>query len=278
MSDLTKACLFKSGSPCAGLSGTKLGDDDPIDMWEEFMTALLSLLRVPAMLMLLLVTIGLIAPAFAQAPLKKLDVRLGWQPLSGGSAAIAMYLIREKLFEKEAAKLGYEITPEWKTFAAGPPSNEAMLSGQLDIDMHLSALPTVARLATGIPVVPIATVGSNIANALMVRPNSPINDVAMLPGKTVGLPVGTSAHYVLASIVATHFGKSIEEMGIKILNMPVPEAIKMPAGIDVASVWVPVRFIGPEQGLAELLVDANGYTGKGKFGPYEAHRYPHGSD
>src|SRR5262245_43174144 len=206
-------------------------------------------------------------PATAQAPAKKLNVRLGWQPLSGGSAAIAMLMIREKLFEKEAAKLGYEITPEWKTFAAGPPSNEAMLSGQLDIDMHLSALPTVARLATGIPVVPIATVGSNIANALMVRPNSPINDVAMLPGKTVGLPVGTSAHYVLASIVATHFGKSIEELGIKVLSMPVPEAIKMPAGIDVAAVWVPVRFIGPELGLAELLVDANGYTGKGNKAP-----------
>jgi ABC-type nitrate/sulfonate/bicarbonate transport system substrate-binding protein len=211
--------------------------------------------------------LGFAEPSAAQAPLKKVNVRLGWQPLSGGSAAIAMYMIREKLFEKEAAKLGYEITPEWKTFAAGPPSNEAMLSGQLDIDMHLSALPTVARLATGIPVVPIATVGSNIANALMVKPNSAINDVSMLPGKTVGLPIGTSAHYVLASIVATHFGKSIEEMGIKLLNMPVPEAIKMPAGIDVAAVWVPVRFIGPELGLAELLVDANGYTGKGNKSP-----------
>jgi ABC-type nitrate/sulfonate/bicarbonate transport system substrate-binding protein len=214
-----------------------------------------------------IVLFGCVESSTAQAPLKKVNVRLGWQPLSGGSAAIAMYLIREKLFEKEAAKLGYEITPEWKTFAAGPPSNEAMLSGQLDIDMHLSALPTVARLATGIPVVPIATVGSNIANALMVRPNSPINDVSMLPGKTVGLPIGTSAHYVLASVVATHLGKSIEDTGIKLVNMPVSEAIKMPAGIDVAAVWVPVRFIGPELGLAELLVDANGYTGKGSNSP-----------
>jgi ABC-type nitrate/sulfonate/bicarbonate transport system substrate-binding protein len=209
---------------------------------------------------------GCAAAALAQAPaapLKKLAVRFGWQPLSGGSAAIAMYMIREQLFEKEAAKLGYEITPEWKTFAAGPPSNEAMLSGQLDIDMHLSALPTVARLATGVPVVPIATVGSNIANALMVAPNSPINDVALLPGKTVGLPIGTSAHYVLASIVETHFSSSIEQQGIRLVNMPVSEAIKMPTGIDVAAVWVPVRFIGPQLGIAELLVDANGYTGKG---------------
>jgi len=204
------------------------------------------------------------APAIAQ---KKLDVRLGWQPLAGGSAAITMYMIREKMFEKQAAKLGYTITPEWKTFAAGPPSNEAMIAGQLDIDMHISALPTVARIATGVPVVPIATVGSNIANALMVAPKSPINDVSMLPGKTVGLPLGTSAHYVLASIVQTHFGKSIEEMGIKLVNMPVPDAIKMPTGIDVAAVWVPTRFIGPQLGIAELLVDANGNTGKGHKAP-----------
>src|SRR5262245_66021349 len=105
---------------------------------------------------------GLAEPSTAQAPAKKVNVRLGWQPLSGGSAAIAMYLIREKLFEKEAAKLGYEITPEWKMFAGGPPSNEAMMAGQLDIDMHLSALPAVARLAAGIPVVRRRPVGTNI--------------------------------------------------------------------------------------------------------------------
>lgn len=211
------------------------------------------------------ISIALISlPALGQ---KTVNVRVGWQPLSGGSAAIAMLMIREKLFEKQAAKLGYTIVPEWKTFAAGPPSNEAMIAGQLDIDMHLSALPTVARIATGVPVVPIAVVGSNIANALMVAPKSPINDVSMLPGKTVGLPLGTSAHYVLASIVQTHFGKSIEEIGMKLVNMPVSEAIKMPSGIDVAAVWVPVRFIGPQLGISELLVDANGNTGKGNKNP-----------
>lgn len=226
------------------------------------MTMLKTLLRTGAAAL----SVSLLAaPALGQG--KKVDVRFGWQPLSGGSAAIAMMMIREKLFEKHAAKLGYAITPEWKTFPSGPASNEAMISGNLDIDMHLSALPTVARIATGVPVVPIAVVGSNIANALLVAPNSPINDVSMLPGKTVGLPLGTSAHYVLASIVYTHFGKSIQEAGIKLVNMPVPDAVKMPQGIDVAAVWVPVRFIGPHLGISQLLVDANGNTGKGHKAP-----------
>ncbi|MSP67029.1 MAG: hypothetical protein EXQ96_02815 [Alphaproteobacteria bacterium] len=204
--------------------------------------------------------------AAAQAR-KSLEVRMGWQPLAGGSAIITNHMIREKLFEKQAAKFGYDLKIDWKTFPSGPPSNEAMIAGQLDMDMHLAALPTVNRIAVGVPVVPIAVVGSNIANAVMVAPKSAINDISMLPGKTVGLPLGTSAHYVFASVIFTHFGKSTEELGIKLINMPVTEAIKMPTGIDAAAVWVPVRYIGPHLGTAELLVDGNGWTGKGYKNP-----------
>jgi ABC-type nitrate/sulfonate/bicarbonate transport system substrate-binding protein len=212
------------------------------------------------------VTLVANAAVEAQTP-KSVTVRVGWQPLAGGSAAIAMVMIRDQLFEKSAERFGYKLTPEWKTFAAGPPSNEAMVAGQLDIDMHLSALPTANRIASGIPALPIAIVGSNIANAIMVRPGSAINEVSKLAGKTIGLPVGTSAHYVLASIVQTHFGKTLDDAGIKIINMPVTEGVKVPQGIDASAVWVPLRFIGPNQGLSEMLVDANGWTGKGSLNP-----------
>ncbi|HVL56856.1 MAG TPA: ABC transporter substrate-binding protein [Burkholderiaceae bacterium] len=210
-----------------------------------------------------------IVPAWAQssAPAKSVTVRIGWQPLAGGSAAMAMVMQREQLFEKQAARFGYKLVTDWKTMAAGPPSNEAMIAGQLDIDMHLAALPTATRIAVGIPAVPIAVVGSNIANAIMVRPGSPINEVADLAGKRIGLPVGTSAHYVLASVVQAHFGKSIEEAGIRIVNMPVTEGVKVPDGIDASAVWVPLRFIGPHLGISQLLVDANGWTGRGHARP-----------
>ena len=70
----------------------------------------------------------------AQTP-KSLTVRLGWQPLAGGSAAIAMVMQRDKLFERAAEPLGYNLTIDWKTFAAGPPSNEAMVAGHLDLEI-----------------------------------------------------------------------------------------------------------------------------------------------
>lgn len=225
--------------------------------------------RGPAFLLLgafaLMVT--LTTSVWAQGAAKEVTVRVGWQPLAGGSAAIAMMMQRDKLFEKAAERFGYKLTTDWKTFPAGPPSNEAMIAGHLDIDMHLSALPSANRIAAGIPAVPFGMIGSNIANAIMVRPGSPIDDVSKLAGKTVGLPIGTSAHYVLASVVQAHFGKSIEEAGIRLINMPVTEGVKVPQGIDAAAVWVPLRFIGPHLGISELLVDANGLTGKGHKTP-----------
>jgi ABC-type nitrate/sulfonate/bicarbonate transport system substrate-binding protein len=189
--------------------------------------------------------------ALAQSPTKTVTVRLGWQPLGGGSAAINMVMMRDKLFEKAAERLGYTITTEWKPFTAGPPLNEAMLSGLLDIDMNISALPTASRLSSGVPAVPIAMTGSNIANAIMVRPGSSIDDVSKLQGKTIGVPVGTAAHYVVASIVRAHFGKSLDEAGIKIINMPVTEAVKVPQGVDAGGGVDPIavhrpspRFVG----------------------------------
>jgi len=101
----------------------------------------------------------------------------------------------------------------------------------------------------------------------MVRPGSPINEVSKIEGKTVGLVLGSSSHYLLASIVYYHLDKSIQEAGIKLVGMGVADATKMPKGLDVAAIWVPHRFIGPLNGLCELLVDGDGYTGKGHKTP-----------
>ncbi len=94
-----------------------------------------------------------------------------------------------------------------------------------------------------------------------------MNEVSKLVGKTVGFPVGTSAHYTLASIIAASLGKTLQDAGVKIVNMSAADAIKMPAGIAAAAVWVPMRYLGPQLGTAELLVDADGMTGKGHKTP-----------
>jgi len=214
---------------------------------------------------------GALAMGAALQPLRAqtLPVRIGWNPLAGGSAAIIMVMMRDKLFEAEAAKVGKTIAIEWKSFTSGPPATEALAAGQLDIDLHIGSLPTVNRIAAKLPAAPFGIVGSHISNAVMVPPNSPIKTVANLAGKRIGLPVGTSAHYLLASIVKIHLSKSLQEVGIKIVNMPATDAVKIPNGVDAGVVWVPLRFIGPQLGISQMLVDGDGYQGKGAAHPGE---------
>lgn len=199
-------------------------------------------------------------PAPAQP--KKVEVRIGWQPVGGAGAIVDARMIEDKTFSRHASQYGYEITETWREFHAGPPLNEALAAGQIDIDLQKSTIPVVSAILAGIPNVPVAVTLSPLNNALLVGPNSPIKDVADLRGKTVGLVIGSSAHYLLASVAYYHFGKLPDEVGIKLLNMPAAEAIKLPRGVDVASVWPPLRYIGPANNLSEWLVDGYGKTGK----------------
>jgi ABC-type nitrate/sulfonate/bicarbonate transport system substrate-binding protein len=198
----------------------------------------------------------------ASAQTKRVTVRIGFNPFAG-TAGINGIIQERKLYEKYAAKYGYSVVTDWKQFiAGGPPANAAMMSGNLDIDMDISSAALTARIKQGVPFVVFGIQASHISNAVMVRPGGGIDEVAKLEGKTIGLPVGTSAHYTLASVIRNVLGKSIEQARIKVVNMPPNVGIQMPAGVDAVAVWVPFRFQGPDLGTADLLVDSDGFTGK----------------
>ena len=232
---------------------------------------------------LLAVTIGALAAGIAQAQTKQVTVRVGYNPLAGGLPIVGT-MMTEKLFEKEAAKFGYQVTTEWIQFLAGaPPANAAMLAGRLDIDVDFGVAAMVPRIKNKIPVVVFGIHASHLSNAVVVRPGSDIDDVSKLAGKTVGVPLATSAHYTLATVVLEGTGKSLQDLGIKLVNMTPAEGIKMPAGLDAAAVWVPVRYMDQQLGTASLLIDSSGFTGpahklKGKRAPgvEKAWGYPEG--
>jgi ABC-type nitrate/sulfonate/bicarbonate transport system substrate-binding protein len=223
--------------------------------------------RFVAGLICAVLVLGLLGVGPVAAQGKKVEVRIGWQPPGGAGAFVDALMIEDRTFARHAARLGYDVTETWREFNAGPPLNEALAAGQIDIDLQKSTIPVVSAILAGIPSVPVAVTLSPLNNALLVAPNSPIKDVADLRGKTVGLVIGSSGHYLLASVIWSHFGKMPEEVGIKLVNMPAGEAIKLPKGIEVASVWPPLRYLGPASGLSEWLVDGYGKTGK-------AHRTP----
>jgi len=199
----------------------------------------------------------------AEAQNKQVTVRVGWNPFAG-STPITATMQQEKLFEKEAKKFGYDVTTEWPQFTAGgPPANAAMVAGRLDIDIDFGSAAMVPRIKQKVPIVIFGIQASHLSNAVVVRPGGAIKTVADLAGKTVGVPIATSAHYTLASVAQYQTGKSLAELGIKMVNMPPSEGIKMPPGIDASGVWVPIRFMGKPLGTAELLIDSSGFTGAG---------------
>ncbi len=196
--------------------------------------------------------------AFAD-PLK---VSIGWLPLAG-DAAILSTMQKGHLFENEAKKRGIDITVDWHQFVGGPPMNEAMVAGQLDFDFGLASAAYVARIKQNVPALLIGTEASHNVNSIMVRPDGKIKDVADLQGRTVGVPLATSAHYALASIVQAHLG-SLREANIRLVATPPADGAKMPSGIDAAAVWVPLDFVGPQLGLSTVLVDSSGVRGPGQ--------------
>jgi sulfonate transport system substrate-binding protein len=213
---------------------------------------------------LLLAAIMAAAAAFAgaaQAQSKQVTVRIGWNPFAGSTPMTAI-LINEKLFEQEAKKFGYDVMTEWTQLIAGaPPANAAFVAGRLDIDIDFASAAMVPRIKQKVPIVIFGVHASHLSNAVVVRPGSEIDEIGKLAGKTVGVPIGTSAHYTLASLAKYHTGKSLQELGVKLVNMTPNDGIKMPAGIDAAGVWVPLRYMGKPLGTAELLADSSGYAG-----------------
>ena len=204
---------------------------------------------------------ALLLGGVASAQNKQATVRIGWNPFAGSTPMTAI-MIEQKLLEEEAKKFGYDVTTEWTQLIAGaPPANAAFAAGRLDIDVDFGSAAMVPRIKQKIPIVIFGVHASHLSNAVVVRPGSDINEISKLAGKTVGLPIATSAHYTLASIAKYQTGKTLQELGIKLVNMPPADGIKMPTGIDAAGVWVPIRFMGKTLGTAETLADSSGFAG-----------------
>lgn len=226
-------------------------------------------MRHPFRMLLALATItslGLTLAPGAPAQGKNVTVTIGWNPLAG-SGPITALMVADRLYEKHAARYGYNVTLNMREFVSGPAFNEAVAAGKIDIDLDAASLAIVVRMKAKVPAIPVGVHASHITNAIVVAPNSAVKDISDLQGKTVGLVIGSASHYLLGSVLHYHLGKTISDAKVKIVAMHPSEGIKMPKGIDAAGVWVPQRFMGPAEGLSELLVDGDGYTGKGHRAP-----------
>lgn len=140
--------------------------------------------------------------------------------------------------EDLAAATGWEI--EWRKFDAGTDVIAAMASGDVVLS-ELGSSPVAIGASTGLDIQLIAysdVIGK--AESLIAREGSGIASVADLKGKTVGVPIGSTAHYSLMGALQ-HEGLS--EADVNIVGMK-PDDIAAAWGqgsIDAAWIWQPVQ-------------------------------------
>lgn len=176
-------------------------------------------------------------------------LRVTYNPMPLNVPSIVM---KEAGFLEEAlAELGMEV--EYTPFLAGYLMTEAMAAGELDIAAVMGGTSTITSYAGGRELQIFAAYGQAPAGfALVTKAGSPLESVEDLQGKTVGVPVGTEAHLLLA--------KALEEAGlslkdVQVVNMLVPDAVTalMAGQIDAASIVEPVLTNLETQGKITVL-------------------------
>lgn len=133
---------------------------------------------------------------------------------------------------------GWDI--EWRKFESGADVISAMASGDVQIS-ELGSAPLSIAVSQGLDI-RMFLVSFLIGNSesLIVRDGSGIEKPADLKGKTIGVPIGSTAQLSLTGALK-HWG--IPETDVKILGMP-PQQINAAwtqKNIDAAFIWNPVQ-------------------------------------
>jgi hypothetical protein len=211
----------------------------------------------------------LAAPAVVRAQSRKAaKVSVGRQPYAAGNSPITQYMINEKLFEKAAADLGYDLTVDWRDYPSAVPMVEAFLSSNLDIGMWGNT--PIVRLLSQNQGIHILTLGEgHLRFVLATRPDSDIKTIADLKGKTVGALVGGDPYNALSQMLLHELGNADPRaFDIKIVNTPTQaQAASVPSGMDAAVVIYPAFLKANAEIGTKGIMNSFGYTEAGYDGP-----------
>ncbi|AXB44678.1 ABC transporter substrate-binding protein [Amycolatopsis albispora] len=153
--------------------------------------------------------------------------------------------------------LPYQI--EFSTFTSGPPLLEAASAGAIDIGRVGNTPPIFAAAADAKISVVAAAQAPVFDDALLVPRDSPVQDIAGLKGKTIGVAKGSSAHgQVLYNLRAA--GLSTKDVKLSYLQPADAFAAFNQRAIDAWAVWDPYTAQALREANARVLVDGVGKT------------------
>jgi len=198
----------------------------------------------------------------------KLTVSVGRQPFAAGNSPITQFVMDNKLFEKHAADLGYELTVDWRDYPSALPMVEAFVSGNLDLGIWGNT-PIIRGIAAGQPWTVLNVGEGRLRFVIATKPDSGVRNVQDLKGKTVGALLGGDPYNALSQILRHELGSGDPKAhDIKIINTPTQaQAATIPRGMDAAVLTYPAFLKAQKEVGTVGIVNSFGFTEEHYKGP-----------
>jgi len=191
-----------------------------------------------------LLAAGAIA-AFGASAAELKELKIGYQKT--GLPVIAR---QQGLIEKALEPKGVKVS--WVEFTAGPPLVEALNVGSINVGWVGDAPPIFGQSAGSAIVYAAALPSNGKGEAIFVKPASPIQSIADLKGKKVGVGKGTSAHNLLVAALEKE-GIAFSDIEPVYLSPADAAAAFASDKIDAWSVWDPFFAIAETRYQPRIL-------------------------
>lgn len=179
-------------------------------------------------------------------------VRIGFQK----SSTLATILKTNGELEKRLAALGYKVS--WSEFASGLPLLEALNVGAIELSADVADTVPVFAQAAGAKLTYVAQEApSPTAQAILVRPDSPLKEVTELKGKKVAVTKAAGAHFLLISALSKA-GLKFKDIEPAYLSPADGRAAFEKGAVDAWVVWDPFVSAAQKQANARVLADGTG--------------------
>ncbi|MEL6332563.1 MAG: ABC transporter substrate-binding protein [Cyanobacteria bacterium J06633_23] len=182
------------------------------------------------------------------------EFRIGYQ-LTGGPETLAKGL---KLMEKQFP----DVSIRWLPFDSGPAVNEAFAAGNIDAGL-VGSVPAATGIAQELPYQVyflFNIIGDN--QALVATEESDIKSIADLPGKTIGVPFGSTSHFSFLSALEQ---ENINPDDLQVLNLQPQDLLSawQLGEIDGGFVWQPTLARMLDKESSNVVVTARKLAEKG---------------